>query len=146
MNQPWRPALLFSVLAARSGSGLDGPACEPLTGGSGLCHEINLGDGHEAPAEVRAAFDASNPGGLVDPFAPLVHAALASDRTAAALRALTGSLSMFDSSQGGAGGDAPSSTEGDAGAPWCARTSAIAGVADLLITGEQGTPGLPNDV
>lgn len=46
----------------------------------------------------------------------------------------------------GLSGDADSSTYSDAGARWCAQTSAIAGCADLLITGEQGTPGLPNDV
>jgi hypothetical protein len=54
---------------------------------------------------------------------------------------------MSDVTEGvawGLSGDLPSRTEGQS--PWCARPSAIAGCSDLLITGEQGTPGLPNDV
>lgn len=100
MHNVWRPVFLLpvltGVLTACQGSGLDGPAYAPLTGGSGLCFEVNLGDGIQDAAEVSAAFDCLNQYGAFEPLSPLVHYALASDRTKAVLDALNGTLSTFD--------------------------------------------------
>jgi hypothetical protein len=82
MNKPWRPALVFSVLTACSGSGLDGPAYAPLTGGSRLCFAINLGSGIQDAAKVSAAFNGLNRCGAFDPLAPVGQTALDAQRQA----------------------------------------------------------------